>query len=135
MNTKIMLLMVALTVAGTNAEVITITGTVPCSTNISLTNILNTPIFPNAILQLLSGSNTVGNATTNNSGIFSMLVNLPLNLVTSSRLVVTTPLVKCNATLPATGTLVSNLTSAINNLIPSLPVALNVSIGSFTFVA
>ncbi|KAK6138946.1 hypothetical protein DH2020_027310 [Rehmannia glutinosa] len=91
-----------------------------------------TPVFPNALVQLQCGGNVVSTATTNGSGLFSILLD-PVNfllstLVSGCKVVVNTPLASCNANLPSVGGLVSNLqfigntlTGLLNiaNLIPS----------------
>ncbi|KAL8481493.1 hypothetical protein ACS0TY_027315 [Phlomoides rotata] len=91
-----------------------IQGVVFCTPNGGIgLNGTATPVFPNALVQLQCGATVVSTATTNGSGLFSILLD-PLNFVLSTllsgcRLVVNTPLASCNATLPSVGGLVSNL--------------------------
>ncbi|CAA3033364.1 Hypothetical predicted protein [Olea europaea subsp. europaea] len=86
-----------------------------------------TPVFPNALVQLQCGDgNVVSSATTNASGLFSMLLD-PLNfllstLLSNCKLVVGTPLATCNASLPSIGTLESTLKFIGNTLLGILNV-------------
>ncbi|KAH6808687.1 Pollen Ole e 1 allergen and extensin family protein [Perilla frutescens var. frutescens] len=110
-----------------------IQGILYCTPNGNIgVNGTSTPVFPNALVQLQCGGNVVSTATTNGSGLFSILLN-PVNfllstLVSGCKLVVNTPLASCNATLPSVGGLVSDLQFVgnalvgllnIGNLIPS----------------
>ncbi|KAJ4764513.1 Pollen Ole e 1 allergen and extensin family protein [Rhynchospora pubera] len=91
----------------------TITGIVPCSlgNNISLPT---TNVFPNASVQLTCGGNAIATTTTNSSGGFSFVIPSllvsPVDLISKCNILVTTPLVSCNASLPTDGNLVSPLT-------------------------
>ncbi|KAI8010233.1 hypothetical protein LOK49_LG06G03285 [Camellia lanceoleosa] len=85
---------------------IRIQGTVFCTANGNMgVNGTSTPVFPNAKVQLQCGAgNTVSSATTNNSGIFSMVLD-PLQFVLSSLLsnqnsLVKTPLKESTSTSP-----------------------------------
>ncbi|KAI8009559.1 hypothetical protein LOK49_LG06G03273 [Camellia lanceoleosa] len=64
---------------------IRIQGNVFCTANGNMgVNGTSTPVFPNAKVQLqCEAGNTVSSATTNNSGIFSMVLD-PLQFVLSS---------------------------------------------------
>ncbi|XP_062108732.1 phylloplanin-like [Humulus lupulus] len=93
---------------------IRVQGTVFCTANgrVNSTS-ASTPVFSNALVQLQCNGNVVSSTTTNNAGVFSMLLD-PVQLVLSSlqsqcKLVVTTPLSTCNATLPSDGVLISLL--------------------------
>ncbi|KZV31141.1 hypothetical protein F511_11854 [Dorcoceras hygrometricum] len=91
-----------------------IQGILYCTANGNVgVNGTSTPVFPNALVQLRCGGNVVSTATTNRSGIFSILLD-PLNFVLSSllsgcKLVVNTPLASCDASLPSIGSLESTL--------------------------
>ncbi|GER33368.1 pollen Ole e 1 allergen and extensin family protein [Striga asiatica] len=91
-----------------------IQGIIYCTPNGNIgVNGTSTPVFPNALVQLQCGGNVVSTATTNGSGVFSILLD-PLNfllptLISGCRVVVSTPLVSCNANLPSVGGLISNL--------------------------
>ncbi|KAL7104917.1 hypothetical protein ACP275_07G012400 [Erythranthe tilingii] len=110
-----------------------IQGIVYCTPNGNIgVNGTATPAFPNALVQLRCGGSVISTATTNGSGVFSILLD-PLNFILSTvlsgcGLAVNTPLASCNASLPSVGGLVSNLqfignTVAgllnVGNLIPS----------------
>lgn len=111
-------------------NLINISGLVSCSVNGS---IINTPPFPNALVEVSCGGNVIASAITNGSGAFNMILNplqfLMNNLLSSNCNVrVVTPLSNCNATLPSTGILQSPLqfigTTArglisVFNLVPS----------------
>ncbi|KAK9289156.1 hypothetical protein L1049_017629 [Liquidambar formosana] len=107
---------------------IRIQGTLFCTANGNMgVNGTVTPVFPNALVQLRCGGNVVSTATTNGSGIFSILLD-PLNFIlssvlTSCNLVVNTPLASCNASLPAVGGLISSLQLIGNTLVGLLNVA------------
>ncbi|GKV31475.1 hypothetical protein SLEP1_g40160 [Rubroshorea leprosula] len=78
-------------------------------------------------VQLRCGGNVVADATTNEKGAFSMVLD-PLQFVLSSvlsncSLAVTTPLSTCNAKLPSVGCLLSSLQLAGNTLIGLFNVA------------
>ncbi|KAL5713105.1 hypothetical protein ACHQM5_015213 [Ranunculus cassubicifolius] len=86
-------------------NVIRINGTVFCTNGtIAVNGTAVTPVFPGAVVQLQCGSgNVVASATTNLSGVFSIIPS-PIRVILSSilqncRLVVTTPLSACNASL------------------------------------
>ncbi|XP_031745340.1 phylloplanin-like [Cucumis sativus] len=73
-----------------------------------------TPTFPNAAVQMQCGAGTVVTSVkTDATGNFSIFLDAPrlmlLYVLTNCTLVVTTPLVDCNAALPSFGTLVSPL--------------------------
>lgn len=96
-------------------SLIKIQGTVFCTANGNIgINATATPIFPNASVQLrCENGNIVSTTTTNNMGIFSILLN-PLEFLVSMitkrcNVVVTTPLSNCNATLPSIGGLLSSM--------------------------
>ncbi|XP_028092402.1 phylloplanin-like [Camellia sinensis] len=113
---------------------IRIQGTVFCTANGNMgVNGTSAPVFPNAKVQLQCGAgNTVSSATTNNSGIFSMVLD-PLQFVLSSllsncNLLVSIPLSNCNLNLPSVGGLLLPLQFIgntlqgllnISNIIPS----------------
>ncbi|KAG6431177.1 hypothetical protein SASPL_109254 [Salvia splendens] len=86
-----------------------------------------TPVFPNALVQLQCGGNVVSTATTDSSGVFSILMD-PVNFLLSTllsgcRLAVNTPLASCNASLPSVGGLASNLQFVGNTVAGLLNVA------------
>ncbi|XP_008655466.1 phylloplanin [Zea mays] len=92
-----------------------VAGVVPCSIGSSINPAL-VPGFPNANVQLMCGGTVVANATTSITGSFILTpVNATLGLFSSMlggqcNVVVTTPLVACNASLAgATGTLTAPL--------------------------
>uniref|UniRef100_A0A2N9EK23 Phylloplanin n=1 Tax=Fagus sylvatica TaxID=28930 RepID=A0A2N9EK23_FAGSY len=91
-----------------------------------------------ALVQLQCGAgNVVSSATTNGSGVFSILLD-PLQYVLSSlltdcNLVVNTPLSSCNAKLPSVGGLLSSLQFIGNTLIGLLNVA-NIIPTGFQFI-
>ncbi|KAF5183126.1 Phylloplanin [Thalictrum thalictroides] len=108
-----------------------IRGTLFCSVNGSIgSNSTTTPVFPNALVQLQCGTgNVVASATTNAAGVFTIFLN-PLQFVLSSlltncNLIVRTPLVTCNSSLPTNGILISTLqffgrtVGGIINIIPT----------------
>ncbi|KGN47526.2 hypothetical protein Csa_021745 [Cucumis sativus] len=94
-----------------------------------------TPTFPNAAVQMQCGAETVVTSVkTDATGNFSIFLDAPrlmlLYVLTNCTLVVTTPLVDCNAALPSFGTLVSPLQLIgntfhglfnVTNFIPRLP--------------
>ncbi|KAL1548465.1 phylloplanin-like [Salvia divinorum] len=101
-------------------------------------NATATPVFPNALVQLQCGGNVVSTATTDSSGVFSMLLD-PVNFLLSTllsgcRIAVNTPLASCNASLPSVGGLVSNL-QFIGNSVASLLNVLNFMPAGFVFNA
>nr|CAD1828487.1 unnamed protein product [Ananas comosus var. bracteatus] len=89
-----------------------ISGIVPCSTG-NLINAATAPVFPNATVQVRCGGNVLASTTTDSNGAFSMSLDLVSSLLSalmnSCNLVVDTPLISCNASLPATGVLQSAL--------------------------
>ncbi|KAL6657175.1 hypothetical protein ACP70R_004955 [Stipagrostis hirtigluma subsp. patula] len=96
-----------------------ITGVVPCNTG-SLIDIATSPAFPNADVELRCMGRLVAGATTNSNGTFTMEADLTSSLVEflgGCTLVVDTPLIKCNATLPDAGTLVSYLQGPLTRLL------------------
>ncbi|XP_022137816.1 phylloplanin-like [Momordica charantia] len=121
-------------IIGSLLGLIRIQGTVFCTANGNIgINGTATPVFPNAAVQMECGDgNVVSSVTTNNMGIFSILLD-PLQFILSSVLnncnvVVKTPLSNCNASLPSTGSLLSRLQFvskklqgllSIVNLVPS----------------
>uniref|UniRef100_A0A2N9H7J4 Phylloplanin n=1 Tax=Fagus sylvatica TaxID=28930 RepID=A0A2N9H7J4_FAGSY len=116
-----------------------IQGTLFCTLNGNIgANGTSTPVFPNALVQLQCGAgNVVSSATTNGSGVFSILLD-PLQYVLSSlltdcNLVVNTPLSSCNAKLPSVGGLLSSLQFIGNTLIGLLNVA-NIIPTGFQFI-
>ncbi|KAG7991297.1 hypothetical protein I3843_02G068300 [Carya illinoinensis] len=118
-------------------SVIRIQGTVFCSINATL-NGTASPVFPNALVQLRCRSgNVVSISTTNRLGVFGILV-LPIqislpSLLSDCNLIVTTPLVRCNATLPSVGVLRSPLQSVVNTTVGLLRV-FNVAPTGFVYV-
>ncbi|XP_022761222.1 phylloplanin-like [Durio zibethinus] len=107
---------------------IRVTGTVFCTADGNMgENGTATPVFPNALVQLQCGGNVVFSATTNGSGIFSILLDplqflLP-SLLNNCNLAVKTPLSNCNATLPSVGGLFSSLQVLGNTLVGLLNIA------------
>ncbi|KAM7259833.1 hypothetical protein ACFE04_015574 [Oxalis oulophora] len=104
---------------GSLLGLINIQGTLFCTANGNVNvNGTATPVFPNALVQLKCGSsgNVVASSTTNQSGLFSIVLEYPLplillnSLLTDCNLVVDTPLANCNANLP---NVASALTSAL----------------------
>ncbi|KAK1360469.1 Pollen Ole e 1 allergen and extensin family protein [Heracleum sosnowskyi] len=91
-------------------------GIVYCKINITLspngTVLGNPPRFSNATVLLQCGNTVVANTTTNEFGAFSIILN-PLRFLLQNLLrcniVVATPLASCNATLPSSATLVSDI--------------------------
>ncbi|KAL5198101.1 hypothetical protein ABZP36_001613 [Zizania latifolia] len=73
-----------------------------------------------ADVELRCAGKLVAGATTNSNGSFSMEADLTsalAALVGGCRLVVDTPLIKCNADLPAVGSLVSYLQGPLTRLL------------------
>lgn len=96
-----------------------ITGVVPCNTG-SLIDIASSPAFPDADVELRCAGKVVAGATTNSNGSFAMEADLTSALaafVGGCTLVVDTPLIKCNAELPAAGCLVSYLQGPLTRLL------------------
>ncbi|ONI28243.1 hypothetical protein PRUPE_1G133700 [Prunus persica] len=115
-----------------------IQGTVFCTANgsVSVGGNAATPVFPNATVQLQCGAgNGVSTVTANASGVFSILLDplhfLLSSLLTGCRLVVTTPLATCNASLPPSGVLISALQFFGTTLVGALSV-INVTPVGFT---
>ncbi|CAJ2662202.1 phylloplanin-like [Trifolium pratense] len=108
-----------------------IKGTVLCTSKDNVG--AATPGFSNAQVQLQCGGNMLSNATTDNNGKFSMMMDNPLlydlsSLLTSCNLMVPTPLSNCNTKLPSAGGLISTLkyvgishigTQTLANIAPS----------------
>ncbi|TKY72586.1 Phylloplanin protein [Spatholobus suberectus] len=112
---------------------VNIQGTVLCTSKDNMgVNGAAIPVFQNAQVQLICGGKELSNATTNDDGTFSIMMD-PLLLDLSSlfngcNVVVATPLSKCNAKLPSAGGLISTLqfvgisrigTQTIANITPS----------------
>ncbi|KAK2645689.1 hypothetical protein Ddye_020884 [Dipteronia dyeriana] len=119
---------------------IRIQGTLFCTSNGNIgVNGTSTPVFPNALVQLQCGAgNVVSSATTNGSGVFSIVLD-PLQVILSSllancNLVVNTPLSSCNSTLPSVGVLQSSLQFIGNTLLGLLNVV-NIGPSGFLFQA
>ncbi|XP_073309098.1 phylloplanin-like [Primulina huaijiensis] len=116
-----------------------IQGILYCTANGNIgVNGTTTPVFPNALVQLQCGGNVVSTATTNRSGIFSILLD-PLNFILSTllsgcKLVVNTPLASCDANLPSIGSLQSTLQFIGNALFGLLNVG-NIIPSGFQFNA
>ncbi|KAK0608143.1 hypothetical protein LWI29_026145 [Acer saccharum] len=118
---------------------IRIQGTVFCTSNGNMgVNGTATPVFPNALVQLQCGAgNVVSSATTNGSGVFSIVLD-PLqfilsSLLTNCNLVVNTLLSNCNSKLPSVGGLLSSLQFVGNTLLGLLNVA-NIVPSGFQFL-
>ncbi|KAI8566051.1 hypothetical protein RHMOL_Rhmol02G0009300 [Rhododendron molle] len=114
---------------------IKIDGLVRCSVNASTTT---APAFPNALVQLQCGSgNVVSSATTNGSGLFSIVLDplqfLLSTLLTGCNLVVKTPLSTCDSTLPGVGGLISSLQLIGNTLLGLLNIT-NIVPSGFNFL-
>ncbi|KAL6188568.1 hypothetical protein ACLB2K_039960 [Fragaria x ananassa] len=108
---------------GNLLKLIQVQGTVYCTANGNATvssggvNITSPP-FRFAVVQLRCGPGNgtlVSTVITNLAGQFTIVLNTlqytVAQLVSSCRVVVTTPLAMCNSTLSSNGTLTSNLTS------------------------
>uniref|UniRef100_A0A5B7BLH4 Putative Pollen Ole e 1 allergen and extensin family protein n=1 Tax=Davidia involucrata TaxID=16924 RepID=A0A5B7BLH4_DAVIN len=118
---------------------IRIQGTLFCTVNGNMgVNGTATPVFPNALVKLQCGAgNVVSSATTNGSGIFSIVLD-PLQFLLSSllsncNLVVNTPLSTCNANLPSVGGLLSSL-QLIGNTVQGLLNIANIIPAGFQFL-
>ncbi|XP_038903470.1 phylloplanin-like [Benincasa hispida] len=126
-------------IVGSLLGLIRIQGTVFCTANGNIgINGTATPIFPNASVQLQCGNgNIVSTTTTNNMGVFSILLNplqFLLSLITSScSTVVNTPLSNCNVTLPSTGVLLSRL-GFVGQTMEGILNILNVAPNGFEFL-
>ncbi|KAL6193738.1 hypothetical protein ACLB2K_034822 [Fragaria x ananassa] len=113
-------------------QLIRVQGTLFCTANgrVSTAGASLTPVFPNATVVLQCGSgNVISTATTNASGVFSILLD-PLQFLLSSllsncKLVVTTPLSSCNSSLSGTQILESAL-QFIGNTVLGLLAIINV---------
>ncbi|KAI3975498.1 hypothetical protein MKX01_038767 [Papaver californicum] len=95
---------------------IRIQGNVFCSIDGNAgANATATPVFPKALVQLKCGSsgNVVSSTTTNSAGVFTMLLDPILTLLSGllkdCNVVVNTPLFTCNAALPINSILASPL--------------------------
>ncbi|CAA0834217.1 Pollen Ole e 1 allergen and extensin family protein [Striga hermonthica] len=114
-------------------------GIVYCTPNGNIgVNGTSTPVFPNASVQLQCGGNVVSTATTNGSGVFSILLD-PISFVLSTllsgcRVAVNTPLASCNTNLPSVGGLISNLQFIGNTLVGLLNIG-NIIPSGFQFNA
>lgn len=95
-------------------------------------------MFADATVELRCGAGNgtlVASVRTNNSGMFSILLNrLSINIITQllsgqCRVVVATPIVGCNATVP-TG--ISSPVVFVENIISGLFTFLNFILGEFT---
>ncbi|XP_050374686.1 phylloplanin-like [Argentina anserina] len=106
-----------------------ITGVVFCTPNGTVTvgsgGVITSPPFPFALVQLRCGTGTgltIANAITNTAGQFTITVNgvtySTAQIVAGCRVVVTTPLARCNTTLSSNGTLTSNLQTAGSITLP-----------------
>uniref|UniRef100_A0A0D3GUW4 Phylloplanin n=1 Tax=Oryza barthii TaxID=65489 RepID=A0A0D3GUW4_9ORYZ len=96
-----------------------VTGVVPCNTG-SLIDIATSPAFPNADVELRCAGKLVAGATTNSNGSFAMEADLTSGLamlIGGCKLVVDTPLIKCDANLPAAGSLVSYMQGPLTRLL------------------
>ncbi|KAL6193740.1 hypothetical protein ACLB2K_034824 [Fragaria x ananassa] len=93
-----------------------------------------------ATVQLRCGANDIvlGTVQTRADGTFSILLDVSFytlpQILSGCRVVVTTPLAKCNVSLPSTGTLTSALTSIGSTIVPSLPTS-NIGTGVFSVSA
>ncbi|OEL20206.1 hypothetical protein BAE44_0018772, partial [Dichanthelium oligosanthes] len=106
---------------------VVVTGFVPCNNGTSMRT-GSAPGFAGALVQLqcTDGADLAANATTDGKGWFRMAVNTTVALSSVAShcdLVVDTPLVSCNATLPAAGMLHSNLRLLVSKVLASLAVA------------
>ncbi|KAJ4793399.1 Pollen Ole e 1 allergen and extensin family protein [Rhynchospora pubera] len=113
---------------GILGTVLSVKGIVPCSIG---GNSSTTSVFPNAGVQLRCASSVLGSTTTDNNGAFSIVGLLPLvfNLL-GCNVVVTTPLVSCNASLPSTG----SLTAVLKPVVSNLGILLDIVPGVFSLV-
>ncbi|GMN62394.1 hypothetical protein TIFTF001_031489 [Ficus carica] len=125
-------------IGGVLSNILRIQGTIFCTLNGRIgVNGTSTPVFPNALVQLqCANGNVVSSATTNSSGIFSILLD-PLTVLLTSllqgcRLVVGTPLSSCNSALPSTGGLFSPLQLIGNTLLGLLNI-INIAPAGFLF--
>ncbi|KAK3151583.1 hypothetical protein QOZ80_3AG0247740 [Eleusine coracana subsp. coracana] len=118
-----LLLLLVATIGTASGNVVSATvvvsGKVPCSNGTNI-DVASVPAFPNATVQLVCSGSVLASATTNANGSFGInvqlsnilsLVNLlPALLGNQCNVVVTTPLVACNASLAnVTGTLAAPL--------------------------
>ncbi|TXG63429.1 hypothetical protein EZV62_010423 [Acer yangbiense] len=95
-------------------------------------------IVSDALVQLQCGAgNVVSSATTNRSGVFSIVLDtlqfILSSLLTNCNLVVNTPLSNCNSKLPSVGGLLSSLQFIGNTLLSLLNVA-NIVPSGFQFL-
>ncbi|WOH04323.1 hypothetical protein DCAR_0623732 [Daucus carota subsp. sativus] len=105
-------------------DMIVIRGILYRGINVTLSPNGIVPPFPNAPLKLMCGNRTLANTTTDMMGIFGFtlvpriqneigdLTNFLVAPSSNCTVVVTTPLVSCNATLPSTGNLVSRISTS-----------------------
>ncbi|XP_004298137.1 PREDICTED: phylloplanin-like [Fragaria vesca subsp. vesca] len=129
---------------GPIAGVYRIQGLLFCSLNgtasVGTNGAILTPPFSNATVQLRCGANDIvlGTVQTRADGTFSILLDVSFytlpQILSGCRVVVTTPLAKCNVSLPSTGTLTSALTSIGSTIVPSLPTS-NIGTGVFSVSA
>ncbi|KAA0049504.1 hypothetical protein IC582_012847 [Cucumis melo] len=129
-------------IIGSLLGVINVQGVVYCTAdgNIGTINATSTPVFPNAVVQLQCGNgNIVSTTTTNNMGSFSMLLNplqfLLSTLLTDCNVVVRTPLINCNATLPSTGFLTSRMQFVGRFVQDGIMEIMKVAPNLFTFIS
>ncbi|CAI9118841.1 OLC1v1020468C1 [Oldenlandia corymbosa var. corymbosa] len=98
-------------------SIIQLQGRLFCSVNGNTGGFLSqTPIFPNAAIQVQCGTNgdVVSTTTTNARGEFATLLKPSLmnTLLNNCSVAVATPLSTCNANLPSVASLISPITSA-----------------------
>ncbi|KAJ1297197.1 hypothetical protein BS78_01G359200 [Paspalum vaginatum] len=125
-RTSVLLLAVAVAAAAcstasaqTRLGKLVVTGVVPCNTG-TLIDVATSPAFPDAKVEPRCGGNAVAGGTTSRDGSFAIeadMTNALPALVGACQLVVDTPLAKCNATLPATGALVSYLQGPLGGML------------------
>ncbi|WOL00316.1 hypothetical protein Cni_G09029 [Canna indica] len=99
-------------------NIFSINGTIPC--RMDPATLVTSPVFPNATVLLQCGTDVLASTTSNRDGVFNILLNptamVLSTLLSSCKLVVTTPLSLCNASLPSSGILQSTLNALPSNL-------------------
>ncbi|CAJ1963380.1 unnamed protein product [Sphenostylis stenocarpa] len=119
--------------SGLLGSVSKVRGTVFCSSNDNVAvKGASIPGFPNAKVQLVCGGKEFSNATTDDDGSFSIMMDPLLldlsSLLNTCNLRVPTPLSHCNTNLPSSGALISTLnfvgvdrlaSQTVVNIVPS----------------
>ncbi|PRQ39234.1 hypothetical protein RchiOBHm_Chr4g0422901 [Rosa chinensis] len=129
---------------GNLVDLIRIQGRIFCSANggatVGTNGTILTPAFANATVLLRCGAGNgpvLGTVETNSDGMFSFLLDSSYfktaQISSECRVVVTTPLGSCNATLASAGSLTSILTPLGNTTVGLLPIVNFGTFGMFNY--